>query len=853
MSSLHKSTQHRARGKSKERVMRTNLASSTNRVAEDTQAKNDVDNILVNTSLSVKDRVEEEGKKLEKAQRTHERLLKKLEEASARTATREAKFRLREREFQDTEARLLGDYEKLSKEIARARESMRSQVRKAEERLETKEQDWDNREHKKVAVYNATAKELKEKIEVAKGKLNDTAQILELEDKIRKLRDEVKEQEIATRALSQEVEDKEEELKQERDAIDRFKEKLSELDENQVKYTDVRRDKKRLEKQFEELERDLQKKQQELESKDDEEDIWSLKTQLRDIKNQCDDLVMRKDKIQTQIQRVQSGRVAVDTNTSRVIINSYDTPARSTRAEATRAESRLPAANRSSLLDKYNTGAGTTTTSTARARARDQGPTRQEQSRIDELKKSKREYEQRSGSKVQEIEKLRKQVSDATSQKEKTEQLLKKLEEDSIQYQKLIKQEKELFQAEISSLNKKIEVTKNKNETVTASHLKKLAKAKSDRQFQLSEILEQTKITADRIQEKRTEFRKLETTMKTKERNVQRGERELQNGQKTLLQFMEKLIDIENNLACTKQFVEEAQIEFENTDSDMMSEIHCLEREIYDQSETREYLEQVTAELQKEVDDLNWYFMDHKQKNPKDSRVYGTYEFDWVMHRRNATNKELEKIDDALAAISVNSKWQGKSLEDLRKAMKKIMKVKESTMSKGELKDYNARLLELIKAMMSKQYPGVVTFQIVCLLAEENAYPGMLNYLTVLTLEQDDLHVLQRPPMLLNLVYRQWKHIVATEDPDKSFRRALLERLIELRVSLQKKDPNFVTTFQARVLDGEEATNDELDSWIYDAAEYFIFFGNEGTKEDIEIEVRGLGDDDEFDEDEEFD
>lgn len=59
----------------------------------------------------------------------------------------------------------MGEYEKLSKEIARARDSMKTQVRKAEERSETKEHDWDNRETKKAAVYTATVKELKEKIE----------------------------------------------------------------------------------------------------------------------------------------------------------------------------------------------------------------------------------------------------------------------------------------------------------------------------------------------------------------------------------------------------------------------------------------------------------------------------------------------------------------------------------------------------------------------------------------------------------------------------------------------------------------------------------------------------------------
>ena len=128
-------------------------------------------------------------------------------------------------------------------------------------------------------------------------------------------------------------------------------------------------------------------------------------------------------------------------------------------------------------------------------------------------------------------------------------------------------------------------------------------------------------------------------------------------------------------------------------------------------------------------------------------------------------------------------------------------------------------------------------------------------------MDQENLHVLQRPPMFLNLVYRHWKTVTLAEDPDKSvyllwfltltsqFRRELKEKLIELRVSNQKKDPNFVNQFHQRVLDGEELSRDEIDSWIYDAAEYFIFCGHEGTKEEIYDEVRNDGDfmdDDDF-------
>jgi hypothetical protein len=90
---MHRATSTR-RGKSKERGMRTHVGSSMGSKAEDAQQeKAAVETILEHSSP--KDRLEDEKKKLEKAQRTHERMLKKLEEATARTATREARFRLK--------------------------------------------------------------------------------------------------------------------------------------------------------------------------------------------------------------------------------------------------------------------------------------------------------------------------------------------------------------------------------------------------------------------------------------------------------------------------------------------------------------------------------------------------------------------------------------------------------------------------------------------------------------------------------------------------------------------------------------------------------------------------------------
>jgi len=313
--------------------------------------------------------------------------------------------------------------------------------------------------------------------------------------------------------------------------------------------------------------------------------------------------------------------------------------------------------------------------------------------------------------------------------------------------------------------------------------------------------------------------------------------------------LQDKLIETQNTLANTRQFVDETHVEFDTTEKDMMSEIHTLEREIYDQVEMKEYLEQLTAELQKEVDDLNWYFMDHKKKNPKDSRIYGTREFDWVMHRRKLIDDELEKIDKHLAEISVTSKWKDKTLEDLQRDLKRSLK---SKIDAQDVADFTARLSELVGIMMKKQYSGLVTFQVCSLLADEKVYPGVLNYLVLLVAEQDKLHTLDRPPMFINRVWRQWKDVVLKQDPDKTFRRELMEKLRSLRVSYQLKEAKFKENFIQRVLDGEETPNDQLERWIEDAAEYFIFCGVEGTREEIEAEIRGVGDDEEW-EDEEID
>jgi hypothetical protein len=54
------------------------------------------------------------------------------------------------------------------------------------------------------------------------------------------------------------------------------------------------------------------------------------------------------------------------------------------------------------------------------------------------------------------------------------------------------------------------------------------------------------------------------------------------------------------------QVIEETQVDFDETKRDFSSEIHTLEREIYDQTEKTEFLQQIVGELKKELDDLKW-------------------------------------------------------------------------------------------------------------------------------------------------------------------------------------------------------------------------------------------------------
>ncbi len=88
---------------------------------------------------------------------------------------------------------------------------------------------------------------------------------------------------------------------------------------------------------------------------------------------------------------------------------------------------------------------------------------------------------------------------------------------------------------------------------------------------------------------------------------IERIDRELRGLVKTLQDTTFKLTETEATRADTQQSQEETFVEFEITKKDLQLEIHTLEAEIYDQTEQREALVKLNAELLKEVSDLRWY------------------------------------------------------------------------------------------------------------------------------------------------------------------------------------------------------------------------------------------------------
>jgi len=259
-----------------------------------------------------------------------------------------------------------------------------------------------------------------------------------------------------------------------------------------------------------------------------------------------------------------------------------------------------------------------------------------------------------------------------------------------------------------------------------------------------------------------------------------------------------------------------------------------------------EFLQQVVGELKKEVDDLKWYFKPHKQKQEKESRIYGTTEYDLIMAKRKMMDSELKTLQTHLEQVSVDNEWKRhmtneEGLSGYFKASKKALEVYKNRpdVNQENVDDMVVHVQILIR-QLEKHYDADIALQAAILMINHNIYPGLQLYLANLVEKDHNTHILHRVPMFLRLTYRDWSFDCLEKGPrSDSFRKTLLQACIELRVKNQMADFSHVNKFHSQVLGGEEMSRDEIETWLRDAAEFFIFFNKEGTRDQIEAMVAG--------------
>jgi len=195
-----------------------------------------------------------------------------------------------------------------------------------------------------------------------------------------------------------------------------------------------------------------------------------------------------------------------------------------------------------------------------------------------------------------------------------------------------------------------------------------------------------------------------------------------------------------------------------------------------------------------------------RDKQPEESRLYGTMSFDFLMSRRAGRKDELETIKKAIEDTSLDHVHRTKTPEDFKKDLDRALR----TMDQDERTDLLFELRDLTEAMKLAQFKQRTILQAVSLLAANEVYPGAVRELSLLTRMIKELHYMQRPEMLIKTMYKEFVRDPAT----KSFRRRLLERLIHMRMKRSGKS--------------------------YEQCQDFIFYGVERAEDEIMEEKQEL-------------
>jgi len=233
----------------------------------------------------------------------------------------------------------------------------------------------------------------------------------------------------------------------------------------------------------------------------------------------------------------------------------------------------------------------------------------------------------------------------------------------------------------------------------------------------------------------------------------------------------------------------------------MMLDIHTLEAEIYDQTDENETIERIKAELTHELASLKWYFMPAKEKiGISQTNWYSVLDYDFNVERKKARDAELAAIKEELNNTNLEFIQKSKEAEDFKKDWERSLEA----MPNEERGDLLFEMKDLMEAMKIAEFKQRAVLQTMSLLAEYQVYPGAVRELTFLTKNIKDQHIMQKPNVLLNVVYRDFKR----DTTNKSFRRRLLERLVTMRMRRTGKSK--------------------------EVAENYIFYGEDYVEEDQE-------------------
>lgn len=773
-----------------------------------------VDTLIVTGKKDEQDDLESEKTLFNKLTRVNDRVMKQLEEVAIKSAALEAQFRVRESNWAEKISLLETKLEQMRTEEERNRKSLRGEIEKGQEKLAAREKEFEKRMKAKEQDHADAKERVAKAIAQSAKRATDADEIADLEARIRNETSLMEEAEDDNEKFLQQCQTLDSNLERSAAKNENLKEKFDELEATNLDMRLGEKKKEAVEKELKELEKEIYELEEVEENNKDNQDVLSeLKQKIRSAKLEFDEKKREKDQYEKKVSRARSGVDATSTdrttNTSRLnAIRKTDNSV----VDRVRQNRQRVAKQQGTALDRIRARQAN--------RKESSGLDRQEERKLKNAKDAIKTL-QRDGKR--ELDALDKTVAKSESTLAKTMAEYEKMEANEKSLSKLIEQEKETLAAEIAVMKAHQEQSENNVQAATFA-LKKMKKALSDAKFNHEERkTELEKLTTDHNTRKK-QLGQVEIDVKQRERAVERADRELKGATKTYQDTLLKQKETEGQRADTQLAQQTTHIELAVLTKDKLLEIHTLEAEIYDQTEQREALVKLNAEQLKELQDLRFYFKPQREKGSVEARVLGTREHDEISRQSDTRNSELETIKKAVGALNIEHQWKQKSMQELKKGLDRILQEMDDE-TRG---DILFELKDLTEAMKMQMFSQRRILAIVSLLAKHEVYPGAIRELAVLTNMNDELHVMERPEMLLKIIHKEYTRDGGDDaEYNTSFRRRLLEKLVSMRM---KRTNRTAEQAEDYIFYGEERDYDD----IYE--EYDELAQMEGELEALEAE-----------------